>query len=83
VLEVKYSNEKWSFRCQNCKYFYKISVEFFFRNEKANSHYNTDFIYKLFSEEGKGHFSTRMNVLGHMQQVLGLDFVIICKIKSI
>nr|CAH0113232.1 unnamed protein product [Daphnia galeata] len=38
------------------------------RNENANANYTTDFIYKLFSEEGKGVFSARMNVLGHMQQ---------------
>ncbi|XP_046655200.1 ATP-dependent 6-phosphofructokinase-like isoform X2 [Daphnia pulicaria] len=38
------------------------------RNENANENYTTDFIYKLFSEEGKGVFSARMNVLGHMQQ---------------
>ncbi|KAG8179599.1 hypothetical protein JTE90_025764 [Oedothorax gibbosus] len=38
------------------------------RNEKANENYNTDFIYRLYSEEGKEIFSTRMNVLGHMQQ---------------
>nr|CAI5832859.1 unnamed protein product [Callosobruchus analis] len=38
------------------------------RNEKASENYNTDFIYRLYSEEGKGLFSARMNVLGHMQQ---------------
>jgi len=38
------------------------------RNEKCNDNYNTDFIYRLYSEEGKGLFSARMNVLGHMQQ---------------
>lgn len=38
------------------------------RNEKASDNYNTDFIHRLFSEEGKGLFSCRMNVLGHMQQ---------------
>ncbi|XP_037035820.1 ATP-dependent 6-phosphofructokinase isoform X2 [Bradysia coprophila] len=38
------------------------------RNEKASDNYNTEFIYRLYSEEGKGLFSTRMNVLGHMQQ---------------
>ena len=27
-----------------------------------------DFLYRLFAEEGKGKFSARMNVLGHMQQ---------------
>ena len=39
------------------------------RNEKANSNYTTEFIHKLYSEEGKGVFNCRMNVLGHMQQV--------------
>jgi 6-phosphofructokinase 1 len=38
------------------------------RNEKASDNYNTDFIYRLYSEEGKGLFSTRSNILGHMQQ---------------
>ncbi|XP_062595780.1 ATP-dependent 6-phosphofructokinase-like isoform X2 [Saccostrea cucullata] len=38
------------------------------RNENANSNYTTDFIEKLFSEEGKGVFTCRKNVLGHMQQ---------------
>lgn len=34
------------------------------RNEKACENYNTDFIHRLYSEEGKGLFSARMNVLG-------------------
>lgn len=34
------------------------------RNEKANDNYNTEFIYRLYSEEGKGLFTARMNVLG-------------------
>ncbi|XP_039188685.1 ATP-dependent 6-phosphofructokinase, muscle type isoform X1 [Crotalus tigris] len=38
------------------------------RNEKCNENYTTDFIYNLYSEEGKGVFDTRKNVLGHMQQ---------------
>ncbi|KAB7503376.1 ATP-dependent 6-phosphofructokinase [Armadillidium nasatum] len=38
------------------------------RNEHANENYTTDFITKLFAEEGKGIFSCRQNVLGHMQQ---------------
>ncbi|XP_076332985.1 ATP-dependent 6-phosphofructokinase-like isoform X2 [Tachypleus tridentatus] len=38
------------------------------RNEYANTNYTTDFIFRLYSEEGKDIFSTRMNVLGHMQQ---------------
>ena len=46
-----------------------------YRNEKANSNYATDFIYRLFSEEGKGYFTTRMNILGHMQQVRYIKIV--------
>ncbi|XP_071553505.1 ATP-dependent 6-phosphofructokinase isoform X5 [Temnothorax nylanderi] len=38
------------------------------RNEDANENYNTEFMYRLFSEEGKGLFSCRRNILGHMQQ---------------
>ncbi|XP_022323820.2 ATP-dependent 6-phosphofructokinase-like isoform X1 [Crassostrea virginica] len=38
------------------------------RNENANANYTTDFIEHLFSEEGKGVFTCRKNVLGHMQQ---------------
>ncbi|CAF0725208.1 unnamed protein product [Rotaria sp. Silwood1] len=38
------------------------------RNEMANEHYSTEFITKLLQEEGKGVFSARSNVLGHMQQ---------------
>jgi len=38
------------------------------RNENANENYTTDFIYRLYSEEGKGIFSSRQNILGHMQQ---------------
>lgn len=34
------------------------------RNEKASENYNTDFIHRLYSEEGKGLFSCRMNILG-------------------
>merc|ERR1719300_1931306 len=38
------------------------------RNECANSNYDTDFLYRLYSEEGKDKFTVRHNVLGHMQQ---------------
>lgn len=41
------------------------------RNENCNDNYTTDFIYQLYSEEGKGVFDSRKNVLGHMQQVGG------------
>ena len=48
--------------------FMYISIHFLFRNENANANYTTDFIEHLFSEEGKGVFTCRKNVLGHMQQ---------------
>ena len=38
------------------------------RNEMANPNYDTDFFYRLYSEEGKDKFTVRSNVLGHMQQ---------------
>ncbi|XP_029450853.1 ATP-dependent 6-phosphofructokinase, muscle type isoform X2 [Rhinatrema bivittatum] len=38
------------------------------RNEKCNENYSTDFIFNLYSEEGRGIFDCRKNVLGHMQQ---------------
>lgn len=34
------------------------------RNENANENYNTEFMFRLFSEEGKGLFSCRRNILG-------------------
>ncbi|CAG5865507.1 ATP-dependent 6-phosphofructokinase, liver type [Menidia menidia] len=38
------------------------------RNEKCHENYTTDFIYRLYSAEGKGVFDCRVNVLGHLQQ---------------
>ncbi|XP_012860004.3 ATP-dependent 6-phosphofructokinase, platelet type [Echinops telfairi] len=38
------------------------------RNENCSENYTTDFICQLYSEEGKGVFDCRKNVLGHMQQ---------------
>ncbi|KAJ8272469.1 hypothetical protein GJAV_G00089430 [Gymnothorax javanicus] len=38
------------------------------RNENCSVHYTTDFIYQLYTEEGRGVFDCRKNVLGHMQQ---------------
>uniref|UniRef100_A0A1A8EMC1 ATP-dependent 6-phosphofructokinase n=1 Tax=Nothobranchius korthausae TaxID=1143690 RepID=A0A1A8EMC1_9TELE len=38
------------------------------RNENSSDNYTTDFIYQLYSEEGRGVFDCRKNVLGHMQQ---------------
>jgi len=39
------------------------------RNESANSNYTCEFIHRLYSEEAKGIFECRLNVLGHLQQV--------------
>lgn len=38
------------------------------RNENANVNYTTEFIHRLYSEEGRNIFTSRMNKLGHMQQ---------------
>ncbi|KAM3725100.1 ATP-dependent 6-phosphofructokinase [Dirofilaria immitis] len=38
------------------------------RGELANKNYTTQFVNQLFAEEGRGQFSTRINVLGHAQQ---------------
>ncbi|XP_014909095.1 ATP-dependent 6-phosphofructokinase, muscle type-like [Poecilia latipinna] len=38
------------------------------RNENCNANYTTEFLFNLYSEEGKGIFDCRLNVLGHMQQ---------------
>ncbi|XP_054641214.1 phosphofructokinase, muscle b isoform X2 [Dunckerocampus dactyliophorus] len=38
------------------------------RNEKCNANYTTDVLFNLYSEEGKGVFDCRKNILGHMQQ---------------
>ena len=38
------------------------------RNENCNENYTTDFMCKMLAEEGKEHFITRTNVLGHLQQ---------------
>lgn len=37
-------------------------------NEYANENYDSNFIYRVYREEGKGLFTCRKNVLGHMQQ---------------
>ncbi|SFM41422.1 6-phosphofructokinase [Thermodesulforhabdus norvegica] len=40
----------------------------FLRNESASVHYTTDFIRRIFEEEGKGMFGVRTAVLGHVQR---------------
>uniref|UniRef100_A0A673BHT9 ATP-dependent 6-phosphofructokinase n=1 Tax=Sphaeramia orbicularis TaxID=375764 RepID=A0A673BHT9_9TELE len=37
-------------------------------NENCNENFTTDFIYQLYTEEGRGVFDCRKNILGHMQQ---------------
>ena len=46
------------------------------RNENANENYTTDFIYRVYSEEGKGIFSCRKNVLGEAVVVVVLEVII-------
>jgi len=38
------------------------------RNENASKNYDTDFLFRLYAEEGKNSFTVRQNILGHMQQ---------------
>jgi 6-phosphofructokinase len=38
------------------------------RNEKANLEYTTQNLTRVYTEEGRGVFTVRHNVLGHMQQ---------------
>ncbi|XP_075954160.1 ATP-dependent 6-phosphofructokinase, platelet type-like [Anarhichas minor] len=38
------------------------------RNENSNENFTTEFIYQLYTEEGRGVFDCRKNILGHMQQ---------------
>merc|ERR1711890_80159 len=37
-------------------------------NENANENYTSDCLNRMYTEEGKNHFTVRNNVLGHMQQ---------------
>uniref|UniRef100_I3KCF1 ATP-dependent 6-phosphofructokinase n=1 Tax=Oreochromis niloticus TaxID=8128 RepID=I3KCF1_ORENI len=45
-----------------------VALVLCFRNENCNENFTTDFIYQLYSEEGRGVFDCRKNILGHMQQ---------------
>lgn len=45
-----------------------VSRGLILRNEKSSPHYDTDFLFKLYAEEGKPMYSCRSNILGHMQQ---------------
>lgn len=46
----------------------KIQTGLILRNEKANLEYTTQNLTRIYTEEGKGVFTVRHNVLGHMQQ---------------
>lgn len=59
-MSMYYEQSRRSHACQ---------MYFSTRNENSNDNYTTDFIYQLYSEEGRGVFDCRKNVLGHMQQV--------------
>lgn len=74
VTRIKKLGKHLSF--SSCKDIHYLIVNFLtvsglncYRNENCNENYTTDFIYQLYSEEGKGVFDCRKNVLGHMQQV--------------
>ena len=47
------------------------------RNENSNENYTTEFIGALYREEGKGLFTVRTNVLGHVQQVTNVTLHLI------
>lgn len=56
------------------------------RNESANLNYNTDFMQRLFSEEGKGLFSCRSNIIGESDFVstsLFLAFFSLISLQSL
>ncbi|RDD42107.1 ATP-dependent 6-phosphofructokinase, muscle type [Trichoplax sp. H2] len=46
----------------------KIHRGLLLTNEFCSRNYDTDFITRLFADEGKEYFTTRKNVLGHVQQ---------------
>jgi len=46
----------------------KIKRGLILRTEHCNKNYTTDFITRIYTEEGQGVFVTRSNVLGHIQQ---------------
>ncbi|XP_063715352.1 ATP-dependent 6-phosphofructokinase, muscle type-like [Symsagittifera roscoffensis] len=45
-----------------------VSRGLIIRNEKASTNYTTEFIERMYNEEGDGLFSCRSNILGHIQQ---------------
>lgn len=83
MIRWKYPGRSYSYQengktlsFSSCKGIHYLIVNFLtvsglncYRNENCNENYTTDFIYQLYSEEGKGVFDCRKNVLGHMQQV--------------
>lgn len=64
-----HNERKAGYTCNSIKYKPTTLMLVLYRNENSSENYTTDFIYQLYSEEGKGVFDCRKNVLGHMQQV--------------
>lgn len=53
------------------------------RNENANLNYNTDFMQRLFSEEGKGLFSCRMNIIGMHLTIIQSEILVVWQFYKI
>ncbi|KAL1020739.1 hypothetical protein UPYG_G00004040 [Umbra pygmaea] len=70
IYEDKFSIRDLEMNVEHLVQKMKTSVKrgLILRNENCNANYTTDFIFALYSEEGKGVFDCRKNVLGHMQQ---------------
>uniref|UniRef100_A0A0N4Z0F0 ATP-dependent 6-phosphofructokinase n=1 Tax=Parastrongyloides trichosuri TaxID=131310 RepID=A0A0N4Z0F0_PARTI len=70
IYEEKFDIDDIKDDCEVIKHKMESGIQRYLivRNEKANKNYTTEFIMHLFNEEGKGVFSTRVNVLGHAQQ---------------
>nr|Q27665.1 RecName: Full=ATP-dependent 6-phosphofructokinase; Short=ATP-PFK; Short=Phosphofructokinase; AltName: Full=Phosphohexokinase [Haemonchus contortus]AAA29181.1 ADP:D-fructose-6-phosphate 1-phosphotransferase [Haemonchus contortus] len=62
---VEISLRRGSHRCKMAQGVQRYLIV---RNEYANKNFTTEFVKQLFAEEGKGEFSTRINILGHAQQ---------------
>ncbi|MBW1975169.1 MAG: 6-phosphofructokinase [Deltaproteobacteria bacterium] len=57
----------------------------FVRNEAASRHYTTDFIRRLFEAEGRGTFSVRTAILGHVQRggaPTAFDRILACRLGA-
>ena len=55
--------------------FIKIFKLFLAPNSNSFQEYNSEFLARVYGEEGKGVFTVRHNVLGHMQVSLALKII--------